>query len=190
MIKGDSTEYNLLRDWCETAPLFDTSTRILTCEIGVREGLGSKIIMDCFKERLQEKEYKHIGIDPYNNLKYQHYDHTPAYTCDYTEEMRQQMVKDFKDYKEFDFKNMTDVQFMYEFYWTQPYHFVHFDGPHMTKDVLTEAIFFANRSVKGTRFVFDDYPKYQMDQIAFALTYFDFKTKEAGENKIMLERHA
>ena len=190
MIKGDSTEYNLLRDWCETAPLFDTSIRILTCEIGVREGLGSKIIMDCFKERLEGKEYKHIGIDPYNNLKYQHYDHTPAYTCDYTEEMRQQMVKDFKDYKEFDFKNMTDVQFMYEFYWTQPYHFVHFDGPHMTKDVLTEAIFFANRSVKGTRFVFDDYPKYQMDQIAFALTYFNFKTKEAGENKIMLERHA
>ena len=29
-----------------------------------------------------------------------------------------------------------------------------------------------------------------MDQIAFALTYFNFKTKEAGENKIMLERHA
>ena len=100
------------------------------------------------------------------------------------------MMKDFNDYKEFDFKNMTDVQFMYEFYWTQPYHFVHFDGPHMTKDVLTEAIFFANRSVKGTRFVFDDYPKYEMDQIAFALTYFNFKTKEAGENKIMLERHA
>jgi hypothetical protein len=44
--------------------------------------------------------------------------------------------------------------------------FVHFDGPHMTKDVITEAIWFANRSAPHTRFVFDDHGKYAMSVIA------------------------
>jgi hypothetical protein len=31
----------------------------------------------------------------------------------------------------------------------------------MTKDVMTEAVWFANRSESGARFVFDDYKKYK-----------------------------
>ena len=34
----------------------------------------------------------------------------------------------------------------------------------------------------------DDYTYYSMDQVAYCLTYFDFKTIEAGENKICLEK--
>ena len=83
---------------------------------------------------------------------------------------------------------MTDTEFMKENGHLEYFNFVHFDGPHMTKDVITEAVWFANRSVKGTRFVFDDYPKYKMDIIADALTLYGFKTIEKGENKICLER--
>jgi hypothetical protein len=58
----------------------------------------------------------------------------------------------------------------------------------MSTDVMTEAIYFANRSTKGTRFVFDDYTKYEMSVIAYALTLYGFKTIECGENKICLEK--
>jgi len=196
MIRGDSVEYIELQKWCEQCSLLPAHPkRIMSCEIGIREGLGSKIIMDTFMKRLKEKSnsevYVHVGIDPYDDLKYQHYDNQPAYKADYTNDMRDTMLQDFKFYrKEGVFKPyiMTDVKYMYEEFWTEPYHFVHFDGPHMTADVLTQAIYFANRSIEGTRFVFDDYTKYGMDQVAFTLTYFGFKTIEAAENKICLEK--
>jgi hypothetical protein len=54
--------------------------------------------------------------------------------------------------------------------------------------VITESVWFANRCAPHTRFVFDDYPKYEMSTIAHALTFFDFKTKEMGDNKCLLER--
>ena len=42
MIKGDGIDYDLLEKWSKD---FDCQG-YKTCEIGVREGLGSKIIMD------------------------------------------------------------------------------------------------------------------------------------------------
>jgi peptidoglycan/xylan/chitin deacetylase (PgdA/CDA1 family) len=60
----------------------------------------------------------------------------------------------------------------------------------MTKDVLREAIFFADRSRKYTRFVFDDYPKYNMSLIAKVLEYYDFKVIESGKNKCLMEKNA
>tara|TARA_R110000744_G_scaffold344892_1_gene450280 strand:+ start:21 stop:614 length:594 start_codon:yes stop_codon:yes gene_type:complete len=195
MIRGDGLEYDKLAEWVKTLPIYsDSPTEILTCEIGVREGLGSKIIMDGIKKKLPEALYKHIAIDPYGNLKYQHYDTGTKDTvdfpvrADYTDEMRNQMEIDFKDYPEFKFHNMTDTEFMNKHPGIGPFDLVFFDGPHMTKDVMTEAIWFANRSREGTRFIFDDYTKYSMDQIAHSLTSFGFKTIEAAENKICLER--
>ena len=189
MIRGDSAEYDKLTDWVKTLPFYSESPpQVITCEIGIREGLGSKIIMDEISARLPGVPYKHIGIDPYGNLKYQHYDDSPAYTADYTDDMMKQMIKDFSRYPEFKFHSMTDTEFMNKHSETGPFDFVHFDGPHMTKDVLTQSIWFANRTRRGTRFVFDDYTKYAMDQVAYCLTYFGFKTIEAGDNKICLER--
>ena len=68
------------------------------------------------------------------------------------------------------------------------YDFVFFDGPHTTDAVMNEAMFFANRSRVGTRFVFDDHDTYRMDLIAHALTFYGFKTIESGDTKICLER--
>ena len=190
MIQGDSVEYDKLAEWVKTLPIYSESpSQILTCEIGVREGLGSQIIMDEITRRLPGVRYKHIAIDPYGNLPYQHYDNSPGkQVFDYSDQMKDQMIKDFTRYPEFKFHNLTDTEFMDKHPDMGPFDFVHFDGPHMTKNVLTESIWFANRSRRGTRFVFDVYTKYEMDQVAYCLTYFDFKTIEAGENKICLEK--
>ena len=182
MIRGDSSEYDLIAKWAKEFVRLNQDKYILSCEIGVREGLGSKIIMDNLNPD------RHIGIDPYGNLKYQHYDNSPAYTCDYTESMRVQLLKDISDYHKFDLYHMTDVEFMNKNWDFGPFDFVHFDGPHMTRDVIREAVWFADRSNKGTRFVFDDYKKYNMPKIIDMVGYWNFRVMESGENKILLER--
>jgi len=184
MIRGDSKDYNLLDNWVRSLKI---KTNILTCEIGVREGLGSKIILDGIKS-IQPHNFTHIGIDPYGNLKYQHYDNSPAYTADYTNDMRLQLEKDLSDYKEFKLFHMTDKEFIRRYPEYGPFHFVHFDGPHMTKDVINETVFFAERSVLNTRFVYDDYQKFDMKLILELLKYYDFETLDKGVNKICLER--
>jgi len=195
MIQGDGREYEKLAEWVKTLPIYSESPRqIITCEIGVREGLGSKIIMDEVTARFPGVRYKHIAIDPYGNLKYQHYDTGTKDTvdfpvrADYTNKMRDQMIKDFVRYPEFKFHNMTDTEFMNKHPNIGPFDLVFFDGPHMSKDVMTEAIWFANRSRRGTRFIFDDHSHYEMSIIAYALTVYGFETIECGENKICLER--
>ena len=192
MIRGDSTDYDLLEKWTKG---FDCQG-YKTCEIGVREGLGSKIIMDNVINN-----YIHVGVDPYGDLVYQHCDDQPDRTWHgfekgvaptYPDSMRDQMLYDFKPYRNegrFTLCNMTDTQFMNDTeHKNSTFSFVHFDGPHMTKDVLTEAVWFANRSAPHTRFVFDDHNTYAMSVIANSLLYYDFKTKEMGESKCLLER--
>ena len=183
MIRGDSKDYELLDKYTKD---FDCQG-YKTCEIGVREGLGSKIIMDNVVNN-----YIHVGVDPYGNLKYQHYDNGPAYTADYTDEMRDSLLKDMIPYSskgKFTLCNMTDTDFMNESkHHDSKFAFVHFDGPHTTKDVLNEAIWFVNRSAPHTRYVFDDYPTYNMSLIAKCLEYFGFKVLESGENKCIMEK--
>ena len=189
MIRGDSSEYDLLKKWCETLPFYQEPKSVTTLEIGVREGLGSQVIMMATKARIGNKPYEHIGVDPYGNLNYQHYDDSPEYTCDYTDEMKEQMIKDFAQHREFTFYHMTDTGYMNYFCNSKKvYDLVHFDGPHMTKDVYREAIWFADRTRKGTRFIFDDYKKFGMEDIAKALDYWNFKIIQSGENKICLQR--
>lgn len=180
-IRGDSTEYELLAKWCKESP-WAGKEYALSCEIGVREGMGTKIILD------ELKPHMHMGIDPYGNLKYQHYDDSPEYTCDYTDDMYHQMMIDFKDYKNFQMFKMTDIDFMKKFNYLDGYCFVHFDGPHMTKDVIREAVYFADKAAPGARFIFDDYPKYNMSKINDILAYWDFRILEKGANKICLEK--
>lgn len=184
-IRGDSKEYDLLKRWCETSKLKSPLDKVqsgMTCEIGVREGLGSKIILESFNPIC------HHAVDPYGNLEYQHYDDGPAYTCDYTDAMYRQMLIDFSEYDNFLPWKMTDTRYMQMFHHITHYDFVHFDGPHMTRDVLREAIWFADRSDIGTRFVFDDYPKYDMNLITHVLMKWGFKQHETGENKLCLEK--
>ena len=182
MIKGDSIEYDLLAKWAD----FDCNG-YYSCEIGVSDGMGSKTIMDNIKNN-----YMHIGVDPYANLRYQHYDNSHSYTADYTDEMRDTMLNDLKKYRnngKFHLANMPDTSFMTSaMYYDNVFAFVHFDGPHMTKDVITEAVWFANKSAPNTRFVFDDYTKYEMPLIETILKKYGFNLAEQGKNKILLEK--
>ena len=58
MIRGDSTEYELLRKWCQTLSFDKEPKSITTCEIGVREGLGSKIIMTGIRDNKKNIPYE------------------------------------------------------------------------------------------------------------------------------------
>ena len=192
MIQGDSVEYEIIKEACQSL----TNDKLLTCEIGVRQGQGSKIIL----EELVFKNHWHIGIDPYGNLNYEHYDNSGAYTCDYTNDMKLQLIKDL-DYKNFTLFPMGDDEFMKRFHDGVPiyrnekeiinkYDLVHFDGPHKTYDVIKEAMFFAERSHAGTVFIFDDYPKYDMDLILKVIVNeFGFMLLKQGKNKISLKRN-
>jgi len=191
MIQGDSTEYEILEQACKTL-----GDDLFTAEIGVRQGAGTKIILDTLKD----KKHWHIGIDPYGNLNYQHYDNSESYTCDYTNSMKLQLIKDI-DYQNFTLFPMGDDEFMKRFYDGVPiyrekkelinnYDLVHFDGPHKTVDVLKEVMFFAQRSRAGTVFVFDDYPKFDMDLILkIIVNDYGFMLLKQGKNKIALKRN-
>jgi hypothetical protein len=191
MIKGDSTEYDLLESACKLVPW----PEILTAEIGVRQGQGSKIILDSFKE----KNHWHIGIDPYGNLNYQHYDTTGSYTCDYTNSMKLQLLQDLP-YENFTLYSIGDDEFMKRFQDGVPiykntkeiintYDLVHFDGPHKTIDVIRETMFFGDRARIGSVFVYDDYPKYDMNVIGTILIdYLGFVPVLKGDNKIALQK--
>ena len=192
-IEGDGKEYALLEKWAKD---FDCKG-YYSCEIGVRQGYGSKLIMDNVKNN-----YMHVGVDPYGELKYQHHDRTftegwpeffrGSFSADYTDEMRDTMLKDMYEYRnqgKFVLANMTDTMFMCHPDWNEKtYSFVYLDGPHMTKDVITEAVWFANRSAPHTRIVIDDTDKMEISVIAHVLTFFDFKTIEMGDTKICLEK--
>jgi len=192
MIQGDSTEYEILKEACKSLDNDD----LFTAEIGVRQGKGTEIILN----QLVFKKHWHIGIDPYGNLNYEHYDNSGSYTCDYTNDMKLQLIKDI-NYKNFTLFPMGDDEFMKRFHDGVPiyrdkkeirnkYDLVHFDGPHKTYDVVKEAMFFAERSHAGTVFVFDDYPKYDMDLILKVIVNeFGFMLLKQGKNKIALKRN-
>ena len=192
MIEGDSTEYEILKEACQTLEGDD----LFTAEIGVRQGQGSKIILD----ELISKKHWHIGIDPYGNLDYQHYDKSESYVCDYTNEMKHQLIKDL-DYKNFSLLQMGDDEFMNRFPDGVPiyrdkkelrnkYDLVHFDGPHKSVDVIKESIFFGERSHAGTVFIYDDYPKFDMDAVLkIIVNEYGFMLLKQGKNKISLKRN-
>ena len=71
MIKGDSSEYELLIEAVQNSQS-TSQDPVLMCEIGVREGLGSKLMIDAALKQYPKAHL--LGIDPYGNLDYAHYD--------------------------------------------------------------------------------------------------------------------
>ena len=197
MIRGDSKEYELIEK--AIRHYSPDSNYILSLEIGVREGLSSKIIMDTFNNLNPNKQYYHIGIDPYGNLKYKHYDNVDAYTADYTNDMYEIAKKDFVNYRNFFLLKMTDKDYMEKFYNGFPiyeqhkllcdkYDFVHIDGPHTTLDVVNETIFFAPRMKNKGIIVYDDYKTFDFSLIEMTLKAHNFKELLVGKNKIVYEK--
>ena len=197
MIKGDSSEYHLITKHIGKLKI-DRAT--LSCEIGLREGLGSKIIMDAVREH-KPNLYKHIAIDPYNNLSYEHYDNEGSVVAGYTEEMKQRTVSYlYQNYPEFDFYHMTD-----DYYFKTMgdghqlglfnnmmlfglYKVVHFDGPHTTEAVIQELNFFIPRSDTKALFIIDDYKDLRMGIVDMLLKTYNFNVAEKGDNKIIYQK--
>ena len=203
-IAGDSGEYDILQKACT----YVKGDNLLTCEIGVREGLGSQIILEAFKD----KTHWHIGIDPYGDISYQHYDVRPtdtrtgkkntlSFRANYTNQMKLTLLKDLA-YPNFTLFTLEDTEFFKRFADGVPiymkekrilthYDLVHFDGPHRTTDVLNEVIFFTSRANKNCVFVFDDYTSYNMSLIWDMLkNYYNFSLIDRGENKIVFQKNA
>ena len=199
MIEGDSKDYNLLTQAAERVSKLESKQPLLTAEIGIRRGLGTKIILEYTRPKDSGLHF-HIGIDPYGNLNYPHYDNSEASVADYDSKMKAEHIKDFADKDNYQFLNMTDMKFFEKYftgvlfynkgaeYHLNTYHLVHFDGPHMTAAVVAETVFFAQRSVVGSVFVFDDWQKYDSQLIKNVAASFGFEFITNGERKMIMER--
>ena len=199
MIEGDSKEYNLLTKAAERVAQLETKQPLLTAEIGIRRGLGTKIILEYTRPKHSGLHF-HIGIDPYGDLNYPHYDNSEASVADYDSKMKAEHIKDFADKDNYQFLNMTDMKFFEKYftgvlfynkgaeYHLNTYHLVHFDGPHMTAAVVAETVFFAQRSVVGSVFVFDDWQKYDSQLVKNVAGSFGFEFITNGERTMIMER--
>ena len=110
-IEGDSREYDLLASWSERLAKNNQKKVMLTAEIGVRKGLGSKLIMNYIRPNYSGLHF-HVGVDPYGDLVYQHYDKSKPSKMDYDQKMFSEVKKDFADEPRFNLINLTDVAFM------------------------------------------------------------------------------
>ena len=199
MIEGDSKEYPLLTNAAERVAKREFKQPLLTAEIGVRRGLGSKLIMEYIRPIYSGLHF-HIGIDPYGDLSYSHHDKTEPVVADYNNNMMSEHLKDFADMKRYKLMNMTDTQFFdicfngvlfYEDgaeYKLNTYHLVHFDGPHITPAVVAETVFFAQRSVIGSIFIFDDWQTYDSQLVKNVAASFGFEFITNGDRKMIMER--
>ena len=196
MIAGDSTEYELIS---EEISKLNLDPVVLTCEIGLRRGLGSKTIMDAIISRGTE-HYRHIAIDPYGNLKYQHYDDKPPYTADYTDSMKIETLYDLVKYKEFAFFEFPDTYFFETMskgypisidgntYLKDKYTVVHLDGPHTTNAVNHEINFFIRQMEEESLIILDDHKTYNTKTIDWSLEKIGFKRTKEGERKLIYKR--
>jgi len=197
MIEGDSLEYELITKEIEKLHLEDT---VLTCEIGLRRGLGSKTIMDAVIAK-GVLHYRHIAIDPYGNLNYKHYDDRPSYTADYTDEMKVQTVSELSKYKEFAFFEFPDEYFFetmsegYPFsiqghtFILGQYSIVHLDGPHTTQAVQKEIDFFMKRMSDNSLIIIDDYKTMNLKTVRWFLEgKMGFVPVVEGERKLIYKR--
>ena len=104
MIAGDSLEYEFITEEIQKLKLNDI---VLTCEIGLRRGLGSKTIMDAVISK-GAVYYRHIAVDPYGSLNYQHCDDSSPTVKDYTDYMKVETLVDLHKYTQFAFFEFPD----------------------------------------------------------------------------------
>lgn len=164
-LPGDSADYHLLTKGIELSK----DVPGMTCEIGLRQGGGTKFIIDAIAQYCPGKT--HIAIDPYGSILYE-LKENHFVRLDYTNEMRDECLKNVYAYCQekkvnFLFFNLTDLDFFERYQHGIPiydierrvekkYSFVFFDGPHSLLAIMFELLFFMDRITKGACFVFDD----------------------------------
>jgi hypothetical protein len=168
-LPGDSEDYEVLAQ----AVALIGGVPGMTCEIGLRRGGGTRVIVDALVEHGIRKT--HIAIDPYGNIEYRTSDQEST-RLDYTNRMRDEALPAIYRYCmekgiHFVFFNLEDVEFFARFADGVPvyaehktlereYALVHFDGPHDVASLAAEIAFFAPRTPPGGAWVFDDIHNY------------------------------
>jgi hypothetical protein len=112
MIEGDSKEYEVFEEAIKQL----TNPIGATVEIGVRRGMGSKMIIDSFRKHHPNVTLNHLGIDPYGNIEYNPMEAHLNVRLDYTNDMKRDALLDFtKDYPEFHLVCLEDTEFFYRY---------------------------------------------------------------------------
>ncbi len=168
-MKTDSREYNILINAVNKIQNVDG----FTCEIGVREGGSTEMILNTLKNTQQNKI--HIAIDPFGNIEYEHWENRKE-KLDYTNKMKNNMLKNLYTFcsennMECLYFPLEDTEFFNRYsdgvpiynenkYILNKYSLVFFDGPHTTKLVKDEFDFFYTKIPSGGVIVFDDIDQY------------------------------
>lgn len=193
-LPGDSLEYETL--WNAARSIKDVPG--MTCELGVRRGGGTKAIIDGLLSNM-DLDRHHVCVDPYGNIDYYCGDEGQVLKHDYTNQMRNDCMKNLTSYvqtlpinlhffvledTEF-FKRYSDGIPVYNEYKKimNEYALVHFDGPHTANILYPEIDFFKARASKGAMFIFDDILEYNHDAVEAYLLKDNYQLVTKGQRK-------
>ncbi len=193
-MQTDSSEYDILAH----AVTLVQNVQGLTCEIGLRAGGSSAIILSTLKQTNQNKV--HIAIDPFGNIEYEHWE-TSKERLDYTNQMKNNTLKHLYSFcsdnnMECLFFPLEDTEFFAKFADGVPvysevkhvinqYALVFLDGPHTTQLVKNEFDFFKDRMPSGAVIVFDDINQYpHMQNLDPYIHSCGFSIVQKGNTKI------
>lgn len=202
MLPTDSAEYELLIAAAEEA----SSVPGMGCEIGVRRGGGSRMIMDAFIRRGVFKT--HVMVDPWGDIEYLTTEENRVrYYTDYTNQMRMKFYAELGVYYEGKLVNpvpvnMEDSEFFARYADGFPtyvdgrgkvvetqYCVVHLDGPHSSAPVNLEIDFFAPRMPPGAMLVCDDTNLYDhWDKTHPHALSSGFEERARGQRKVVYRK--
>ena len=190
-LETDSHHYHILYN--AAASIKDVPGTI--CEIGTRRGGSTKYIIDGLLS-VNDNNRNIVCIDPYGSIPFFNDENKILDVTDYTNDMRNDALKNLYSYVYNKPVNLVvfcieDTEFFKRFYDGVPfyqekkticnqYSLVFFDGPHDSKSVKEETEFFIQRSVIGTKFVYDDVKKYSHQIIHDYLLQNNFVVVESG----------
>ena len=172
----------------------------LGCEVGVREGHGSYLMM-----KHSPEQRCHVCIDPYGNIEYKSWEVRCDRLNQYDDAMfYNAMVRLYSAAIHLErhlvFYPLEDNEFQTRFDNGVPiytknekrvmgtYAMVHLDGPHTTQTVLNETQFFVKRMERGGCVVYDDIQQYQHGVVDTFLTQHDFKCIRKTDKKAAYQR--
>lgn len=194
-ILGDSAEYELITEAIELSKGIDG----MCVEIGLRLGMGTKMIIDAVRQYCPNKMV--ISIDPYGSILYHGREHMEPCRLDYTNDMKIKCLSNIYQYLEqnpvnYQFFNWTDHRFFDYMAYGVPiyeqdeivltrYSFVHLDGPHNVKHVVNEILWFNERMDAGATIVIDDItPDFiRIEPVNDAFIQLGWKWVKRGEKK-------
>jgi hypothetical protein len=196
----DSTEYELLVE----AAALGAAVPGMGCEIGLRRGGGSRMIMNAFVRAGASKT--HVMVDPWGDIEYLTTEKNRVrLATDYTNAMRNEcMTALFAYYKDAPVNpivfNLEDTEFFARFADGVPtYHakgkvvetkycMVHLDGPHDSDAVMAEADFFGPRMDPGAMMVCDDTNLYDHARAEAHILTLGFEVYKRGARKYVYRK--